>query len=131
MLQIQHYMAVTGAKKTYIAALVGGNHFFYHEINRDDEMISKIIAMEEYFWKHNVIDGVEPVPDGSTATTAYFNEKFAVSNGQTVALPEEVLSICTEYDSISQQIKDLENAKNAVSNRLKSYLMDFQNGCRY
>ena len=29
MLQIQHYMAVTGAKKTYIAALVGGNHFYH------------------------------------------------------------------------------------------------------
>ena len=27
ILQIQHYMAVTGAKKTYIAALVGGNKF--------------------------------------------------------------------------------------------------------
>lgn len=31
ILQVQHYMAVTGAKRTYIAALVGGNHFYYHE----------------------------------------------------------------------------------------------------
>ena len=28
ILQVQHYMAVTGAEKTYIAAIVGGNHFF-------------------------------------------------------------------------------------------------------
>ena len=128
ILQIQHYMSVTGAKKTYIAALVGGNHFFYHEVNRDDEMIAKIIAMEEYFWEHNVIGGVEPIPDGSDATTAYFNEKFAVSNGKSVALPEEVLSICTEYDSISRQIKDLENARNAVSNQLKCYLKEYEVG---
>lgn len=30
ILQVQHYMAVTGAKKAYVAALVGGNHFYYH-----------------------------------------------------------------------------------------------------
>ena len=128
ILQIQHYMAVTGAKKTYIAALVGGNHFFYHVVNRDDEMIEKIISMEEYFWNHNVLGNVEPVPDGSDATTAYFNNRFAVSNSQTVALPEEVLSICTEYDSISQQIKNLETAKNAVSNQLKGYLKEYEVG---
>ena len=128
ILQIQHYMAVTGAKKTYIAALVGGNHFFYHEVARDDEMIAKIIAMEEYFWEHNVIGGVEPIPDGSEATTAYFNEKFAVSNGKSVALPDEVLPICTEYDSLSRQIKNLENARIAVSNQLIGYLKEYEVG---
>lgn len=35
ILQVQHYMAVTGAKRTYIAALVGGNHFFYHVVERE------------------------------------------------------------------------------------------------
>ena len=46
LLQVQHYMAVTGAKKTYIAALVGGNRFFYHEVQRDDVLIGEIIRME-------------------------------------------------------------------------------------
>lgn len=32
ILQVQHYMAVTGAKRTYIAALVGGNHFYHHAV---------------------------------------------------------------------------------------------------
>ena len=48
ILQIQHYMAVTGAKKTYIAALVGGNKFYWHEMKRDDEMIEKIICFRWY-----------------------------------------------------------------------------------
>ena len=42
ILQVQHYMAVTGAKKTYIAALIGGNHFMYHVVERDEKMIAKI-----------------------------------------------------------------------------------------
>lgn len=128
ILQVQHYMAVTGAKKTYIAALVGGNHFFWHEIERDEEMIGKIITMEKYFWETHVLGGVEPVPDGSEATTNYFNAKFSHSNGETIELPDEVLSICDEYEKISQQLKELETAKNAVGNQLKSYLKEAEVG---
>lgn len=128
ILQVQHYMAVTGAKKTYIAALVGGNHFFYHEVERDEEMIAKIIVMEKYFWQHHVMGGVEPVPDGSEATTRYFNERFRISNGKTIELPDTVLPVCEEYDNLTRQIKELETAKNATANQLKSYLGEAEAG---
>lgn len=128
ILQVQHYMAVTGAKKTYIAALVGGNHFFWHEIPRDEEMIGKIIAMEKYFWETHVVGGVEPIPDGSEATTNYFNSKFSSSNGQTIELPQEALSVCDEFDRISAEIKKLETEKNAAANLLKSYLKEAEIG---
>lgn len=128
MLQIQHYMAVTGANKTYIAALVGGNHFYHYEVIRDDVMISKIIAMEKYFWETYVIGGVEPIPDGSDATTAYFNDRYAISNGKMIALPDEVLPICNEYEKLSRQLKELETAKNAVGNQIKSFMKDYEVG---
>lgn len=128
ILQVQHYMAVTGAKKTYIAALVGGNHFFCHEVERDDEMIGKIIAMEKYFWETHVKGGVEPVPDGSEATTEYFNNKFSQSNGEVIELPKEALAVCDEYEKLSQQLKELEKAKNAAANRLKGYLKEAETG---
>ncbi|MDD6571719.1 MAG: YqaJ viral recombinase family protein [Thermoflexaceae bacterium] len=128
ILQVQHYMAVTGAKKTYIAALVGGNHFYYYEVLRDDEMIAKIVAMEKYFWETYVLGGVEPVPDGSEATTRYFNEKFRKANGETVELPEEALDICREYDRISGEMKKLETEKNATVNQLKSLMKEAEIG---
>lgn len=128
ILQVQHYMAVTGAKKAYIAALVGGNHFVYHIVERDDVMIAKIISMEKYFWEHHVIGGIEPVPDGSEATTEYFNAKFAESNGETVSLPEEVIPICEEYERLSKELKEIETAKNAAANQIKSYLKEAEVG---
>lgn len=128
ILQVQHYMSVTGARKAYIAALVGGNHFFWHVIERDDEMIRKIIAMEKHFWETHVLGGVEPVPDGSEATTCYFNEKFNKCSGKTVELPDEVIPICDEYEKISVQLRGLETAKNAVANHLKSYLKEAEVG---
>lgn len=128
ILQIQHYMAVTGAKKTYIAAIVGGNHFYYHMMERDESMIEKIILMEKHFWEENVIGGVEPIPDGSEATTNYFNSKFSHSNGATVTLPDEAISICEEYERLSQQLKEIEKAKNAAGNQLKNYLKEAETG---
>lgn len=128
LLQVQHYMAVTGAKKTYIAALVGGNHFFYHVVERDNAMIGKIIAMEQYFWETYVIGGMEPVPDGSEATTEYFNRRFENCDGSAVELPEEALWVCDEYEKLSQQLKVLEKEKNAAANRLKSYLKEAETG---
>ena len=116
ILQVQHYMAVTGAERTYIAALVGGNHFVHHVVERDGEMIGKIIAMEKYFWECHVQGGVEPVPDGSRATTEYFDRKFRDSNGMTVKLPEEALPVCEEYERLSRQLKELETAKDAAAN---------------
>lgn len=128
ILQVQHYMAVTGAKRTYIAALVGGNRFFHHVVERDEEMIGKIISMEKFFWENHVLKGAEPLPDGSEATTEYFNHKFRKSNGKTVTLPEEALPVCMEYDRISGEMRRLESAKNAAANQLKSFLKEAETG---
>ncbi len=128
ILQVQHYMAVTGAKKTYIAALVGGNHFYIHEVKRDDEMIRKIIEMERQFWNVNVIGGIEPTPDGSEATTRYFNTRFSECNGECIQLPDEAQTVCDEYEKITRQIKELEIEKDAAANQLKSYLKEAEVG---
>lgn len=128
IMQVQHYMAVTGAKKAYIAALVGGSHFYIHDIGRNEEMVGKIIAMEKYFWETYVLGGVEPVPDGSAATTDYFNNKFSRPNGKTIPLPEEALPICEKYERLSCELKELETAKNAAANQLKSYLKEAEAG---
>lgn len=128
ILQVQHYMCVTGAKRTYIAALVGGNHFYYHVVERDDEMIAKIIVMEKFFWEQNVIGGAEPIPDGSDATTDYFNSRFSISNGKTIELPEDALAVCEEYEELSLQLKELEKKKSEAANKLKNYLKENESG---
>ena len=120
--------AVTDAKKAYVAALVGGNHFYCHTVERDDEIIRKIITMERLFWEKNVIGGVEPIPDGSDATTEYFNSRFRNSNGQVIELPQEAISVCDEYQRIGEQLKTLETARNAAANTLKSYLREAEIG---
>lgn len=128
ILQVQHYMAVTGAKKSYVAALVGGNHFYTHIVQRDEELVGMIIAMEKEFWEKNVLGGEEPVPDGSGATTAYISERYGRCNGQTIELPEEALETVCRYEDISRQIKESEERKEALANQLRNYLGENESG---
>lgn len=128
IMQVQHYMAVTGAEKAHIAAIVGGNHFFHHVVERDEDMIREIIEMEKKFWEENVLAGIEPTADGSEATTAYLNETYALSNGNSMQLPQEALSFFEEYDELTKQISELNTSKEAVCNRLKAYLKENESG---
>ena len=127
-LQVQHYMAVTGARKTYIAALVGGNQFFYYEVYRDEELINIITRAEKKFWEENVLQGKEPAPDGSNATTDYLKQKYNISNGETITLPADALALCTSYDNLSEQIKAVTERRDAVANQLKAYLKENEVG---
>lgn len=127
-LQVQHYMAVTGARKTYIAALVGGNHFFYHIVYRDEELIRLIINIEKRFWEKHVVQGMEPVPDGSDATTGFLSEKYSKSNGKAVELPGDALELCIRYDELSEQLDAVKERKEAVANQLKYYLKENEIG---
>ena len=109
VLQVQHYMFVTGARKTYVAALVGGNHFYCHKVERDDDMIKKIIAMEKYFWEENVIGGVEPIPDGSEATTNSICENAVKLTDEELhkqSWNDFVMSLDPDYEELVQYLKE-------------------------
>lgn len=75
-LQVQHYLAVTGFQKAYIAVLVGGNKFYWTEIYRDEQLIKMLVSMESHFW-HCVKTGEEPDVDASKATSLYLGAKYS------------------------------------------------------
>jgi len=61
LLQAQHDMRVKKADKCYIAILINGEKFVLYEVERDDSLISKIVKVEEEFWKNYIEKKVEPV----------------------------------------------------------------------
>jgi len=116
LLQVQHYLAVTGASKGYIAVLIGGQKFIWKEIERDDELIEYIIEAEKEFWKM-VQDKTPPALDGSSAAEKWVNEKYKnVNEGETINLDSSWRELLNqrqelkEYkDSVDKQIKEIEN----------------------
>lgn len=76
VLQCYHYMAVTGKRTWYIAAVILGREFTYRKLEWDDELISRLIGIEEDFWNNHVVPGTIPPPDGSEACDEVIEQYF-------------------------------------------------------
>lgn len=120
--QIQHYMAVTGYEKAYIAVLCGGNQFIWKEVPRDDELIEIIIDAEKDFWYNNVLAGVIPEIDGSDATKDFLNHMYKDIDETEVQLSDDVETLLTALEQVKQEEKELKELKTQYENKIKHIL---------
>lgn len=127
-LQVQHYMAVTGFKKAYIAVLVGGNKFYWYEVYRDEQLIKMIISLESHFW-HCVKTGEEPDIDSSRATSVYLGEKYNDAKpGSVITLADELISVIDDYQKVNKEMEKLTERKQFLENQLKAELKENEAG---
>lgn len=120
--QIQHYMAVTGFEKAYIAVLIGGQSFIWKEIERDDELIQIIIEAEKDFWENNVQAGVIPEIDGSEATSEFINHMYQDIDNEEIELGSEADTLMKAIESIKEDIKEQQQLQKKYENQLKESL---------
>lgn len=121
MLQIQHYMAVTGFKAAYIAVLIGGNTFKWRRVERDEEIISALIQLEKDFWKC-VENDTPPQIDGSEASAKFLAEKFAECKKTQINLPSEAEKLIEQYSEACEKLTELTEQKQLAENKLKEML---------
>ena len=122
ILQVMHYMAVTGAKGAYIAVLIGGNNFKWKFIERDEELIEILINFESGFWNH-VEESIPPPLDGSDASVEFLNKRFPNSIPKSkIELPEEAGALIQQYDAACEQLDILNEQKQEAENLLKQMM---------
>ncbi|WP_034293862.1 YqaJ viral recombinase family protein [Herbaspirillum sp. RV1423] len=63
-LQVQHQLVVTGKQAADVAVLICGQKLEVHRIQRDDQLISRLIPLEAKFWEY-VVNDIPPPVDGS------------------------------------------------------------------
>lgn len=128
MLQIQHYMAVTGYQGTYIAVLIGGNTFRWKFVERDEELIAMLIRLEREFWNH-VQDMTPPPLDGSEASAKFLRERFSDSlPSSRIDLPEDANTLIAQYDNACEELKRIAERKQEAENLLKQMLGENEMG---
>lgn len=128
MMQVQHYLAVCEMQKAYIAALIGGNHFIYHTILRDEGMIAELVHAEKQFWDYNVKCDIRPEIDDSSATKDFLDKKYRDSVKDSVKLDRSLEAVLKQYQEVESQLKDMEQKKNGLSNQLKAALGEHEEG---
>ena len=119
--QCMHYMAVTGYKKWYLAVLILGKEFKVFEIERDEDEIKALMKAEREFWTC-VENGEPPMIDGSEATTNTIKTVLAESNDDTPVNLFAYDSTLEQYIALSKQIKELENLRDEMANKVKVFM---------
>ena len=82
-LQVMHQLAVTGKQAADVAVLLGGQHLEVHRIERDEQMIARLIELERKFWEYVATD-TPPPADGTDSAEAALRCLYPEDNGQTV-----------------------------------------------
>ena len=122
--QVMHYMAVTGAKKAYIAVLVLQKDFYWFEVERDEDEIRALMNAEETFW--NFVRKQEEPPAISIDMEA-LKDAHPTSNGITVDLfgKDDKME---RYLELKAQSKTLETEMEAIEAELKQAIGDNEAG---
>lgn len=124
--QCMHYMAVTGAKKAYLAVLVLGQGFYWFEIPRDQEEINALMDAEERFW-HYVVQQKEPPVSGMDCDTAALFDLYPQSNGQAVELFGRA-ELLKQYLALKKEIKEKGIEAERIANTIKQDMQEAERG---
>lgn len=123
-LQTHHYLAVTGYRHFHVAVLINGNDDRYYRVERDEELIADVVAMEREFWRR-VQDGDPPPVDGSDATTGLLAALWPAQEGAEIVLaPGEAADLLERRERLSAEAERLAAEIAATQNELKAMLGD-------
>ena len=108
-LQVMHQLAVTGKQAADVAVLLGGQHLEIHRIERDEQMIARLIDLERLFWDY-VVSDTPPPADGSASAEAALRCLYPKDNGQTLDFSQntELATTYLELKSVRQNIAQQE-----------------------
>ena len=124
IMQCYHYMAVTGKRVWYIAAVILGREFTYRRLEWDDALILQMTAAEQYFWKNHVEKGIMPDPDGSKACDEvlkqYFHTARKSSEIELVGFDEKL----DRRAALLEQIAPLQQELSQIEQEIKMYMKD-------
>lgn len=109
-MQVQHQMAVSGFKRAFIGAFVGGNRGVVIERERDEDVIKAIRAKVAEFWR-TVDAGQEPdpvMPDDAEVVIC-LNQYAEPGKILDASNDEEITRLVTKYKALCDQRDNLKD----------------------
>lgn len=130
--QVQHQLAVTGKQAADVCVLICGQEIRIYRIERDDELIAKLIQLERQFWHYVETDSAPPADGSESAAQALQalypkdkaktidfrdNPALEISFTGLVKLKTEIEAKQQAHDQLKQQIQQaMGNASKALFN---------------
>lgn len=121
--QCQHYMLVTGLPRWYIACLIGGQHYVWKAIERNEDDIAALLEAERGFWRH-VKDCTPPAVDGSDSCSEALAERFRGGAQNIITLSEADQRAVRELRELEESKKQIEYRMEELKNQIKASMGD-------
>jgi putative phage-type endonuclease len=129
MIQVQHYLAVTGLQYGYIAVLIGGQRFLHQLVERNEEIIQYLTQIEGEFWK--LVESRTPPPvDGSQAATDLLDMLYPADEAkpEQMMMPPTAMNLIAEYEQAKAEAKAASERADEAANKLKAILGEYEIG---
>lgn len=119
-LQVQHQLAVTGKPAADVAVLLGGQHLEIYRILRDEQLIERLIALEQAFWR-NVEADTPPPADGSESAEMALRCLYPEDAGNTIDFTQDRQLSATFADwlSVRQTLAETEKLEAQLKQALQ------------
>lgn len=115
-LQVMHQLAVTGKQAADVAVLIGGQELQVYRIERDEAMISQLIALERQFWDCVERDQ-QPPADGSESADTALRALYPRDSGATLDLRQDLVMSAVFSDLLA--VREVLGTNNALEAQLK------------
>ena len=119
VVQCYHYMAVTGKKTWYIAAVILGMDFVYYKLEWDNALIRQLIETEKNFWLKHVAAGKMPEPDGSDSCNEVLKQYFPAAGKGSLLELHEFEGKLGRREEILLQIEELKKEQCRIEQEVK------------
>ena len=117
-LQVQHQLAVTNQRAADVAVLLCGQRLEIYRIERDEEVIARLMVLEARFWQYVTTD-TEPPADGSESSGHALRQLYP-GGGNTLdfcenrALSDTFAELVALKDELEIRGKDAERLKQTL-----------------
>ena len=123
-LQIQLYLYITNLNFGYIIALLGGNHFVYHRIERDDETITGMLLLARRWYEQYFLSNIMPPPVSVTSDCSLLGQIYSKSEPKEIILDSTAGKIVQDYLDAAEAIKLAEKRKETAQAQLMTLMKD-------
>ena len=117
LLQVQHYMHVTGYHEADLAVLIGGNEYRQFSLTYDADLANYAADRCVEFWNDYVVPQVPPPAIVQDNLTEYYK---AVP-GSSIVATEEIAELCRLYKEESAAEKAAKERKEALGSQIKLF----------
>lgn len=123
-IQCAWYMALYDAPACRLIALTDTHLRRTYELPRDRDLEDSLLEEVDSFWRHHVLTGEPPLPDGSQSYRRYLAQRFKTHSAELVETTPEIDEAIRQHIEIKRAKRELAAIEEKAEQAIKLHIGD-------